>query len=58
MPQVRVQRSKLNLKHVKRMDELKLNGENVVIKMSTLMLNCRFLAFFEHSLILTLWDRL
>ena len=35
-----------------------LNGENVDIQMSTLMLNCTSLAFFERSLISTLWDRL
>ena len=40
------------------MDELKLNGENVVTQMSTLMLNCKFFEFFEQSFILTLWDRL
>ena len=39
-------------------DELKLNGEYVDIQMSTLELNCTFLAFFERSLISTLWDRL
>ena len=47
-----------NSKHAEKIDELKLNGENVDIQMSTLMLNCTFLAFFERSLISTLWDRL
>ena len=42
-----------NLKHIEKIDE-----ENFVIDMSTLMLNCTVLAFFEHSLISTLWDRL
>ena len=46
-----------NLKHVEKIDEQKLNGENVDIQMSTLV-NCTFLAFFERSLISTLWDRL
>ena len=47
-----------NLKHVEKNDKRKLNGENVDIQMSTLMLNCTFLAFFERSLISTLWVRL
>ena len=47
-----------NLKQVEKTDEWKFNGQNVDIQMSTLMLNCTFLAFFERSLISTLWDRL
>ena len=35
-----------DLKHVKKIDEWKLNGKNVVIKMSTLLLNiARFWSF-------------
>ena len=47
-----------NLKHVKKMMNESLMEKNVDIEMTTLMLNCTFLAFFEHSLISTLWDRL
>ena len=56
MPQVRVQSS--FLKHVEKFDQGNLNGENVDSQMTTLMLNCTILAFFEHSLISNLWDRL
>ena len=47
-----------SLKFVEKIDEWKLNGENADIQMSRLMLNCTFLAFFERSLISSLWDRL
>ena len=36
-----------NLKHAEKIDERKVNAENVVIEMSTLMLNCTFFGVFR-----------